>query len=547
VKIALAQLNYHTGNFEYNSEQMLDSIALAKKNGVDLIIFSELALTGYPPRDFLEFRDFIDACNAHLQEIAVAAEGLYVILGVPMRNTLGYGKPLFNSAVVLHDGKVEARVDKSLLPNYDIFDEYRYFQPAQEVHCVKIKGVQIALTICEDLWNVGEARLYDNAPMDTLMSEQPELIINIAASPFSRRHLEKRKSVLLENVTKYQLPLLYCNHVGAQTEVIFDGGSMAINGNGEVVDEMAYFDDEYKEYAFENGQLQQVGQDHSFLPENRVELVHDALVTGVRDYFKKLGFKQAILGSSGGIDSALVQALASEALGPENVRAVLLPSRYSSNHSIEDAETLSKNLGNAYDIIPIETTFNAFEQLLNPLFDGKPVDITEENIQSRSRGVILMALSNKFGYILLNTSNKSENAVGYGTLYGDMAGGLGVIGDLYKTEVYEMARYINRNKEIIPTNILTKEPSAELRPDQKDSDSLPDYEILDPLLFKYIEERKGPKELIESGFDQALVDRVLRLVNLNEYKRHQTAPILRVSSKAFGMGRRMPIVAKYLQ
>ncbi len=547
MKIALAQLNYHTGNFEHNSQKIIEQIQQARANGVDLLVFAELALTGYPPRDFLEFRDFIDETNDHVKLIAKETQGICVILGVPVRNTLGYGKALFNSALLIADGMVQDRIDKSLLPNYDIFDEYRYFQPATSTHCIQVKGHRIALSICEDLWNVGEAKLYSSAPMEDLIGEKPDLIINIAASPFSRHHLEKRKEVLLENVKQYGLPLLYCNHVGAQTEIVFDGGSMAINGNGEVVDEMAYFDEEYKEYLFENGQLAQVSEDHSFLPEERVELVHDALVTGIRDYFKKLGFKQAILGSSGGIDSALVQALASKALGAENVRAILLPSRYSSDHSIADAEQLSKNLGNPYDTIEIEKAFNAFEELLSPQFSGTETDITEENMQSRSRGVILMALSNKFGYILLNTSNKSENAVGYGTLYGDMAGGLSVIGDLYKTEVYELARFMNRNEIVIPENILTKAPSAELRPDQKDSDSLPDYEVLDPLLYKYIEERKGPKELIELGFDEALVKRVLKLVNVNEYKRHQTAPILRVSSKAFGMGRRMPIVAKYLQ
>lgn len=547
MKIALAQLNYHTGNFEDNSRRIREYIARAKSEGNDLIVFAELALTGYPPRDFLEFQEFLDECEFRIQEIAAACQGISCILGAPARNNLKKGKKLHNAAFLLEDGKVKQVVHKALLPTYDIFDEYRYFQAANQFECVEVKGKKIALTICEDLWNIGEDGLYAEQPMDKLMAGQPDLMINIAASPFSRHHIEARKEVLQRNCQHYHLPLLYVNHVGAQTELIFDGGSLAMNGDGSLVDEMAYFHEEYKAYLFEDGQLQQIGEDHSFLPEERIALIHDALVTGIRDYFKKLGFKKALLGSSGGIDSAVVLALTAEALGAENVLAVLMPSRYSSDHSVNDAKALSENLGTPYEIIPIEETFKAFENTLAPQFAGLSPDLTEENMQARSRGVILMALSNKFGSILLNTSNKSENAVGYGTLYGDMCGGLSVIGDLYKTQVYELARYINRDKEIIPENIITKAPSAELRPDQKDSDSLPEYDELDTILYQYIENRKGPKELIADGHDEALVRRIIRLVNLNEYKRFQAPPILRVSSKAFGMGRRMPIVAKYLQ
>lgn len=547
MKIALAQLNYHTGNFAFNTGQIISSIQKAKDEGADLVVFAELALCGYPPRDFLEFSEFIDSCEYHLAEIASHCQGISAIVGAPSRNDYGKGKSLYNSAIVMSDGKIQDRVYKSLLPTYDIFDEYRYFEPSHDVHCVEIKGQKIALTICEDLWNLGAEQLYKFTPMDLLKEENPVLMINIAASPFSKNHIERRKAVLVENCQRYQLPLLYLNHVGAQTELIFDGGSLALNGDGSLVDEMAYFDEEFKCYHFEAGQLKQASADTSFLPTDRIELIHDALVTGVRDYFKKLGFTKAILGSSGGIDSAVVQALAARALGAENVRAILLPSRYSSDHSVSDAEKLSKNLGTPYDILPIEQSVSAIEQSLSPHFTGTQADLTEENIQSRARGLLLMALSNKFGYILLNTSNKSENAVGYGTLYGDMCGGLSVIGDLYKTQVYELARFINKDQEIIPENILTKAPSAELRPDQKDSDSLPEYDILDEVLYQYIEERKGPKEIVAAGYDEALVKRILRMVNMNEYKRHQTPPILRVSAKAFGMGRRMPIVAKYLQ
>ncbi|MBI1221815.1 MAG: NAD+ synthase [Bacteroidetes bacterium] len=547
MKIALAQLNYHTGNFEENSRRIREHIEKAKSDQIDLIVFAELALTGYPPRDFLEFKEFLDACEEQINKIADVCHGITCILGAPARNKQRKGKRLHNAAYVLSSGKVQEVVHKALLPTYDVFDEYRYFEPANSVQCVEIGGLKIALSICEDLWNIGDSGLYAGQPMDRLMQGNPDLMINIAASPFSRYHIETRKEVLKENCLHYQLPLLYVNHVGAQTELIFDGGSLAMNADGSLVDEMAYFDEEFKCYDFNEGVLEQIGEDHTFLPQERTALIHDALVTGIRDYFRKLGFKKALLGSSGGIDSAVVLALCAKALGPENVLAVLMPSRYSSDHSVNDAIKLSENLGTPYELISIEEPFKAFENTLSKPFQGLAPDLTEENIQARARGVILMALSNKFGSILLNTSNKSENAVGYGTLYGDMCGGLSVIGDLYKTQVYELARFINKEKEIIPENIISKAPSAELRPDQKDSDSLPDYEELDTILYQYIENRKGPKELIADGHDAKLVHRIIRLVNLNEYKRYQAPPILRVSSKAFGMGRRMPIVAKYLQ
>lgn len=546
MKIALAQLNYHVGNFESNSDKIIAKIKDAKEQGVDLIVFSELCLTGYPPKDFLNFNSFIRLTEEYITSIAKHCEGITAILGAPSKNEDILGKSLFNTAFVLTNGAVQNKVHKTLLPTYDVFDEYRYFESNSVFETININGVEVALTICEDLWNVGEDILYKVSPMDLLSAFQPKLIINIAASPFGQFHIENRKKVLLQNVEKYNIPLLYTNHVGAQTELIFDGGSMAINADGEIVDELAYFDEEYKLYNFENGKLSQIGEDHTFLPDERIELIHDALITGIRDYFQKSGFKKAVLGSSGGIDSAVVQALAAKALGAENVRAVLMPSEYSSGHSINDAVQLSENLKTPYDIIPIEKPYNAFNETLKDTFTGKDFDVTEENIQSRSRGIILMAISNKFGNILLNTSNKSELAVGYGTLYGDMAGGLGVIGDVYKVQVYDLARFINKDGEIIPQNIIDKAPSAELRPDQKDSDSLPDYEILDKILYHYIEESQGPDEIIAKGYDKELVLRILRMVNNNEYKRHQTPPILRVTNKAFGSGRRMPIVGKYL-
>jgi len=541
MKIALAQLNYHIGNFKTNEKKIIDSIKAAQAKGADLVVFAELAVSGYPPRDFLEFDDFIEKCWESTQNIAKECKGIAAIVGVPTKNTAEKGKALYNSAAFLADGEIIETRHKSLLPNYDIFDEYRYFEPNKDFLNIDYKGEKIALTICEDLWNIGDDPLYTINPMDELVKEKPDLIINIAASPFHHDQREIRNDILKKNVEKYQIPLFYVNHVGAQTELLFDGGSLVMNKDAQICGELNYFDEDVQ--VFDTNELESITKKET---PSKIELIHDALVMGIRNYFDKLGFEKAILGLSGGIDSAVTLVLAVKALGAENVTSILLPSQYSSDHSIKDAEDLAKNLNSPYDIIPIKNIYEAFEKELKPQFKDLPFGIAEENIQARSRGVLLMALSNKFGYILLNTSNKSEAAVGYGTLYGDMNGGLSVLGDVYKIDVFELARFMNKDEEVIPWNTITKPPSAELRPDQKDSDSLPDYDILDEILFQYIEKRKGPKELINMGFEEALVKRILRLVNLNEYKRFQTSPTLRVSSKAFGMGRRMPIVAKYL-
>ncbi len=544
LKIALAQINFHIGNFEDNKEKILEAIRKAEDLKADLVVFSELAITGYPPRDFLEFEDFVAKAQNAVDEIAVSCKNIAAIVGMPVPNKSKKGKLLFNAAAFLEDGKVKKIIHKTLLPNYDIFDEYRYFEPNREFEVIPFKGKKIALTICEDIWDVDQNRLYTVNPMEELIGFHPDIMINIAASPFNYKQAEKREEVLRRNTDKYKLPLFYVNHVGAQTELLFDGGSLVMAPDGKVVDVLNYFEEDLRVY-----ELEEVFQNPgAFKKENpsKPALIHDALVMGIRNYFGKLGFKKAILGLSGGIDSAVTAVLAAEALGNENVYNVLLPSEFSSEHSVSDSLELVKSLEMPHDIIPIESSFETLEKTLEPLFLGKPFDVTEENLQARIRGVILMALSNKFGYILLNTSNKSEAAVGYGTLYGDMNGGLSVLGDVYKTDVYELARYINRNKEIIPENILLKPPSAELRPGQKDQDSLPDYDTLDRILFQYIELRQGPNEIIAMGFDENLVKKVLRLVNINEYKRYQTPPILRVSGKAFGMGRRLPIVAKYL-
>jgi NAD+ synthase (glutamine-hydrolysing) len=542
MKIALAQLNYHIGNFASNGKKIIDNIQKAKKEGADLVVFAELSISGYPPRDFLEFDDFINKCFESTLRIAKETNGIAVIMGLPTKNTAPKGKPLFNSAVFIENGKIIQYRHKSLLPNYDIFDEYRYFEPNRDFKCINFKGAKIALTICEDLWNIGDDPLYTLNPMDILVKEKPYLIINIAASPFHYDQRQIRIDILKRNVEKYKIPLFYVNHVGAQTELLFDGGSLVLNKQAQKAGELKYFEEDFK--IFDTNAL--FARPVQVENADKIGLIHDALVMGIKNYFDKLGFEKAILGLSGGIDSAVTMALACRALGTKNVLSVLLPSQYSSNHSISDARELANNLNAPYEIIPIEHIYKAFDKELRPHFKELPFGIAEENIQARARGVLLMALSNKFGYILLNTSNKSEAAVGYGTLYGDMNGGLAVIGDVYKSDVFALAKYINNDLEIIPQNTIDKPPSAELRPDQKDADSLPEYPILDEILYQYIEKRQGPKELIAMGFDDKLVNRILKLVNSNEYKRYQTPPILRISAKAFGMGRRMPIVAKYL-
>lgn len=544
MKITLAQLNYHIGNFESNLRKMLDAVTLAKEEGSDIICFGELATCGYPPRDFLEFRDFIARCMDSVHALAAAAQGIAIAVGSPCVNPVVEGKDLYNSAFFLFDGKVQHISHKALLPTYDIFDEYRYFEPAHEFSTVEYKGKRIAFTICEDIWNVGNDNpLYKVCPMDEMMKDKPDIMINLSASPFSYDHAESRISAVRANVSKYGVPMFYVNHVGAQTEIIFDGGSLVVSPDLQVFDEMPYFEECIKTYNLTDVLKGGIINEQQ---KEKYRLMHDAIVTGIRDYFGKLGLKKAILGLSGGIDSALTAVLAVRALGAQNVWGVLMPSEYSTGHSVTDAKDLAVNLGIRHDIVPIRSVFDVYEGLLNPLFEGKQADVTEENIQARIRGMILMALSNKFGHILLNTSNKSEFAVGYGTLYGDMCGGLAVLGDVYKTEIYKLAAYVNKDGEVIPLNSICKPPSAELRPGQKDSDSLPEYDTLDPVLFQYIENRIGPAELMEMGFDPAMVNRILRLVNINEFKRFQAPPVIRVSNKAFGAGRRLPIVGKYL-
>ncbi|MEY3576615.1 MAG: hypothetical protein RL394_197 [Bacteroidota bacterium] len=569
MKIYVAQQNYHIGNFTLNRDKIIQAVEDGRKAGAELIVFSELSVCGYPPRDFLEFEDFMQQTEKTIQAIAQHSHGIGIIVGAPMPNPQPEGKNLLNSALLLYNGKIQGVVSKSLLPNYDVFDEYRYFEPAYSWNCVEFMGKKLAITICEDIWNLGDNPLYRVCPMDELMKQKPDLMINLSASPFDYDHDEDRKEVIRLNVKKYKLPMIYCNAVGAQTEIVFDGGSLVCADNAVIAAEMKYFEEDYLLVDTENLVGKQDKPDANshhqmtadmrvaktddpdtiiayLTKENNIAQVKAALVLGIRDYFSKMGFKKAILGSSGGIDSAVVLTLAVEALGKDNVTAVLMPSGFSSSHSVDDAVALSQKLGNPYHVVPIQPVYEAILGSLDSLFLGTDFGLAEENIQSRSRGNILMAIANKFGHVLLNTSNKSELATGYGTLYGDMAGGLSVIGDLYKTQVYALAQYLNSQEEIIPGNILTKAPSAELRPNQKDSDSLPEYDVLDRVLYLYIERRKGLAEIISAGFDEALVKRALTLVNASEYKRNQFCPIIRVSTKAFGVGRRFPIVAKYL-
>ena len=436
------------------------------------------------------------------------------------------------------------------MPTYDIFDEYRYFEPENKFSVFEFKGLRLAITICEDLWDeqpfdneFEKTRLYKVSPMEELAKQDPDIIINIASSPFSYNKIEAKENIFISKAVKYKIPVISVNQTGGNTELIFDGASLLVNKKGEIFNQLPFFEEAVETYSFD-----EIKSGTIFIKDtgtDSIALMHKALVTGLRDYFSKTSLKNSIVGLSGGIDSALCLCLAVDALGNENVRALLMPSSYSSDHSVRDAVALANTLKVHYDIINIEKPFRAFEEDLAPVFKGIEHDITEENIQARIRAILLMAVSNKTGCILLNTSNKSEAAVGYGTLYGDMAGGLSVIGDVYKTDVYRLAGFINRKSKIIPDNIITKLPSAELRPDQFDTDSLPDYSILDGILYQYIELQKPASRIIKEGADKDTVLKVIRMIDFNEYKRYQAPPVLRISSKAFGAGRRMPLVARY--
>lgn len=546
MKIALAQTNPVVGDFTHNSNRILHFVDQALELKCDLVIFSELVITGYPPRDLLERNDFIWANQACLNKLIKTIGGIGVICGFVDRNPNGKGKNLYNSAVLFEDGQILHKVYKRLLPTYDIFDERRYFEPGPESSVYAYKGHKIGLTICEDAWNdadIFENRIYPIDPVSQLIQAGVDLVINVSASPFYLGHKEFRWHIFKSMAEKYKVPFMFANQVGGNDSVLFDGLSTAFNANGEMAARASDFEEDL--VVFDSKMSQPSEDNLHTISSTDTESILKALVTGTRDYVTKCGFKKAIVGLSGGIDSAVTASIAVKALGRENVSVVFMPSNYTSQENFEDTAKLSENLGISLAEIPINDMFKEFLRFISPDFKESEPGITEQNIQARIRGNILMALSNKHGSLVLSTGNKSELAVGYCTLYGDMTGGLAVISDVPKTAVYDLARLINQEKEYIPQRIIDKAPSAELKPDQVDQDDLPPYEILDPILKGYIEDYKGINQLVEMGFDQNAVEDVVLRVDRNEYKRHQAAPGLKVTSKAFGYGRRYPLAQRY--
>ena len=555
MKIALAQINPTVGDFTGNLERIVAASQRAAELGARLTVFSELVICGYPPADFLEKPSFLARCRTAVDDLAVATSRLStaVLAGVALPAQGESGKPAVNAAVLLDGGRLLLEQHKRLLPFYDVFDEQRYFAPSRQQRVVELEGVRLAITICEDAWNdknFWTRRLYKVDPMEELMQQQPAVHINLSSSPFWHGKRAIRRQMLAAIARRDGVPLLMCNQVGGNDSLIFDGSSLAFNARGELIAQAASFKEDLVaidlntsvEIPFDAPELDSPG---SAAEEDDTAAAYHALVLGTRDYVRKCGFRKVLVGLSGGIDSALVAAIAKDALGAENVLGVGMPSPYSSTGSIDDSRRLAANLGIKYEVIGISGLFDAYTRALEPQFAGMKIDTTEENIQSRIRGGLLMALSNKFSALVLTTGNKSEMAVGYCTLYGDMVGALAVIGDLVKTRVYAVCRWLNRDREVIPPAILEKPPSAELRPDQKDTDSLPPYEVLDPILEAYVERYETPERIAEAhGFPLELVQQVVRLVERSEYKRQQAAPVLKVTSKSFGMGRRFPIAVK---
>jgi NAD+ synthase (glutamine-hydrolysing) len=542
MNVALAQINTTVGDLAGNEARILAAYRRGVGAGVDLVMFPELSVTGYPPRDLLLKKSFVAGNLAVLDRLAAAAGAVGMLVGYVGENRQRPGRELTNSVALLQHGKIQATRVKTLLPTYDVFDEDRYFEPARENHPVEFNGNSIGLTICEDIWNDEDFwrdRRYQHNPPVELAAEGSRVIFNVSASPWHLGKEQTRYKMLRSMAQKAKCPVVFCNQAGGNDELVFDGGSLAFNGAGELIARADMFNEDFV-----------VVDTNSTTPVPPIawpeeEYVYKALVVGLRDYLHKCGFKSAVLGLSGGIDSALTACLAVAALGRENVRGVSLPSQFSSQGSLDDSRVLAERLGIRYEVIPIQPAFETVKRELHPAFAGKPEDTTEENIQARLRGVMLMALSNKFGSLLLTTGNKSELAVGYCTLYGDMCGGLAVISDVPKTMVYRLAKWINREREIIPSASITKPPSAELRPNQTDQDSLPPYDVLDAILEAYVVQGKGLAEIVAAGFDELTVKRVIRLIDSNEYKRRQAAPGLKVTSKAFGVGRRIPIAQKY--
>jgi len=542
VKVALAQIDTTVGDLAGNEAKIVAAYRRAIEAGAEIAVFPELTLTGYPPRDLLHRRRFIPDNLAVLERLAAESGEVGLLVGYVGQHTARPGREATNSVALLQRGRIVATRAKTLLPSYDVFDEDRYFEPAQGNPIVPFNGRKIGLTVCEDVWNdedFWQDRRYRQNPARDLVAAGAEILFNVSASPWQLGKEGTRRRMLASLVGRLRVPFVYCNLVGGNDELIFDGASLVLDARGQLLAEGAMCREDFLVVETDTATPIEPA------PLGAEEMLYRALVVGLRDYMHKCGFRSAVLGLSGGIDSALTAVLAVEALGRENVRGVALPSQYSSPGSLEDARLLAENLGIQYDVISIQPMFEAARAQLRPAFSGKAEDTTEENLQARLRGVTLMALSNKFGSLLLTTGNKSELAVGYCTLYGDMCGGLAVISDVPKTTVYRLAAWINRTHEIIPRDTITKPPSAELRPDQTDQDSLPPYEVLDAILEAYVVEGKARAEIVQAGFDRATVERVARLIDLNEYKRRQAAPGLKVTSKAFGVGRRMPIAQRY--
>jgi len=541
VKIALAQINTTIGDFAGNEAKILQAYEKGSAAGAEIVVFPELATCGYPPRDLLLKPSFVEANLELLDRLARASAKTAMLVGYVGRNALRPGRETTNSAALLQHGRILANRSKTLLPTYDVFDEDRYFEPATENDPCELNGRKIGITICEDAWNdedFWQDRRYRINPVAELANAGAELIFNLSASPWHLGKNRIRHTMLASLTKKVQRPVFYSNLIGGNDELVFDGASLAFDANGGLIARGKVFEEDLVVIDSESAQAV------APLEMADEEKVYRALVLGLRDYLHKCGFKAAVLGLSGGIDSALTAVLAVQALGAENVRGVSLPSQFSSQGSLDDARILAKHLGIRHDVVPIQPMFVAAKEQLRDVFRGCAEDTTEENIQARLRGVVLMAMSNKFGSLLLTTGNKSELAVGYCTLYGDMCGGLAVISDVPKTMVYRIAKWINREREIIPEASITKPPSAELRPNQTDQDSLPPYDVLDAILEAYVVQLKSTSEIVELGFEEATVKRVIRLIDFAEYKRRQAAPGLKVTTKAFGVGRRVPIARK---
>ena len=555
MKICLAQINPTVGDFEQNVKKICRFINTAKKRA-DLIVFPEMCIVGYPPKDLLELSGFVDSNLKALEEVKNNVTGISAIVGFVDRNVGQRGKNLYNAAAYINNKEIISRHYKSLLPTYDVFDEDRYFEPAHSISLAKISGRRSGISICEDAWGanvVWPGKIHHKDPVESMVRQGAEIIINISASPFTIGKQDERLKMLTSHAKKYNVPIVFVNQIGGNDDLVFDGNSLVINKKGVIVDKALSFEEDLLMVEFKGPDISAGGSKPSSVgkrtqagaDEGEIESVYDALVLGTRDYVRKCGFKKAVIGLSGGIDSAVTAVIAARALGKGKVLGVTMPSGFSSKGSVKDSKALAKRLGIAFENIPIKSVYNAYTRTLSDMFTGLPFDVTEENLQARIRGKILMAISNKYGYLVLTTGNKSELAVGYCTLYGDMCGGLAVISDIPKTMVYDIAEYINRKKEIIPIDTIEKPPSAELRPDQKDQDSLPPYDILDGVLRAYVEESKDIDDIVGIGFNETLVKDIIKKVDTNEYKRKQAAPGLKVTSKAFGTGRRMPLAQRY--